>query len=140
MFLALRPGTFDGVIDLKLILVTIVLAGAILQVATMSLVYGWIPSPSAWNKPLSAAHRWEGRTVAMLAVVVATFCVLDPGPQGTPNRVYIHSAFGIAALALLASKIVVLKAVPKLQVALPAVSGLPSLAPARMAVTGRQRS
>ena len=120
MFLALRPGTLDDVIDLKLYLVTVILIGAIVQVCTMALVYGWVPSPKAWAANLSGIHRWEGRGLALLAVIVSTFCILDPGPQGAPQRVYIHSTFGIVVLALLASKIVVLKAVPKLQVALPA--------------------
>ena len=120
MFLALRPGTLDNVIDLKLYLVTVILIGAIIQVGTMSLVYGWLPSPKTWSSNLSLIHRWEGRALALLAVLIATFCILDPGPQGAPQRVYIHSTFGIVALALLASKIVVLKAVPALQVALPA--------------------
>ncbi len=113
VFAAIRPGTFDGVIDLKVLAATFVLAFVIAQVASMAFVYGWIPIDDKLKGPLSVFHRWEGRLVVFVALVIATLCILDPGPQSAPTRQLQHSIFGSLVIVLLVVKIGILRFVPK---------------------------
>jgi plastocyanin len=120
LFAALRPGTFDDVIDIKVWLATLVLALAFLQVVTMAVVYGWVPVGSKSLKDrLSVYHRWEGRIAVFVAVVIATFCILDPGPQTATDRQQQHTIVGILVLALIVAKIAALHFVPALGKGLP---------------------
>ncbi len=127
IFLAIRPGTFDDIIEFKVILATMVLAVAVVQVASMAMVYGWIPVPDRLKDPLAVFHRWEGRTVVFIAVVIAVLCILDPGPQSAPDRQLRHTVLGIAVLALIVAKVGVIHFVPKSGPILPALGVLVSL-------------
>jgi plastocyanin len=123
-FLALRPGIFDDIIEFKVWLATIVLGVAVLQVASMASVYGWLPVPDRIKEPLAIFHRWEGRTIVFVAVIIAVLCILDPGPQSSPDRQRNHTYLGIAILALLTLKIGVIHFAPKAHTAVLPVLGL----------------
>jgi plastocyanin len=118
-YLALRPGTFDDIIEFKVWLATMVLAVAAIQVVSMALVYGWIPVNERWKEPVAIFHRWEGRTVVFIAVVIAVLCILDPGPQSSPDRQRNHTILGIAILALFVVKIAVVNFAPKAGAVIP---------------------
>ena len=119
LYLALRPGTFDDLIEVKVWLATMIVVIAVVQVVSMALVYGWIPVSERWKEPVATFHRWEGRTVVFIAVIIAVFCILDPGPQSEPDRQRNHTMLGIAVLALLVIKIAVVNVAPKAGAVIP---------------------
>lgn len=126
IFLQLRPGTFDDIIEFKVIIATFVLAMAAVQLASMAMVYGWVPTPDRIKEPLAIFHRWEGRAVVFIAVVISVLCILDPGPQSAPDRQLRHTVLGIAVLALIVAKVSVIHFVPKSGAILPALGVLVS--------------
>jgi plastocyanin len=126
-FLALRPGTFDDIIEFKVVLATIILGIAAAQVASMAMVYGWVPVADRLKEPLAIFHRWEGRTVVFLAVVISVLCILDPGPQSSPDRQLRHTILGISVLALITLKVGLIHFVPRAGAALPALGALVGL-------------
>jgi plastocyanin len=123
-FVALRPGTFDDIIEFKVVLATIILGVAALQVVSMATVYGWLPVPDRVKEPLAIFHRWEGRTIVFVAVIIAVLCILDPGPQSSPDRQRNHTILGITILALLTLKIGVIHFAPKAHTAVLPVLGI----------------
>jgi plastocyanin len=123
-FLALSPGTLDDVIAVKVVVATFVLAFAILQVASMSVVYGWVPFPEQHKERTAVFHRWEGRASVFIAAVITVLCILDPGPQTSPARPQLHTIFGIAVVLLIIAKVFVIYAVPKRMALVPVLGVL----------------
>jgi plastocyanin len=111
--LVLRPGTLDDVIELKVWVATLVLALAAVQLVSMVVVYGWVPFPERYRGPLAVFHRWDGRVTVFVAAVIAVLCIIDPGPQSSPDRRQLHTIFGSLVVVLVLAKVTVIHAVPK---------------------------
>jgi plastocyanin len=112
------PG-YPNVVDFKVSLATFVMIMAVLQGLTASVFYGWIKTP--WPSADAAAffHRWSGRVIIPAALVVTVYCVKDIGPQSSPTRTAIHTILGSMVFIVLAAKLIILRAVPRLGGLLP---------------------
>src|SRR5215216_5218321 len=98
----------------KSVLASLVVLLAILQVVTMSIIYGWLPGSDELRLKLRPYHRWEGRLLFLLVVVVATLCVVTWGPSSATTRALVHSILGITVVIALVLKIIVVRYVPSL--------------------------
>lgn len=112
------PG-FATVRDFKIMLATVVLLLVGAQLVTAAMMYGML-SVSPRNRAGAAfVHRWSGRLLLPAAALVAVYCVSDIGPRSSPTRVAAHTALGSAVFLVAATKLVILRAAPRLQVLVP---------------------
>jgi plastocyanin len=107
------------VIEPKAILASLVVALAVVQVLTMSIIYGWLPGSESLRQRLTPYHQWEGRLVITLVVIVAAFCLLTWGPSSNSTRALVHSILGFTVLATLLGKVIVIRWLPKLSALIP---------------------
>lgn len=112
------PG-FATVLDFKVMLATVVLLLAATQVVTAALMYGLLRPRGLSGDGAAFVHRWSGRALLIAAALVTTYCVKDIGPQSSPTRVAVHTALGSTVFLVVALKLVLLRAVPRLGVLVP---------------------
>jgi hypothetical protein len=93
----------------KVILTTVVIALAGLQVAMAAGFYEVASLPGIGPATAMRVHRVSGRIVVVLAVVVAYTCLAGPAGPTSPTRVLLHSIFGTLVFVLLAAKFALLK-------------------------------
>ena len=93
----------------KVILATIVIALAGLQVAMAAGFYEVASLPGIGPGTAARVHRISGRIALILAVVVAYTCLAGPAGPTSPTRVVLHSVFGTLVFVLLAVKFSLLK-------------------------------
>jgi plastocyanin len=105
---------FPNVLDFKIVLATVVFVLAIGQVLSASIFYGWLKVPVPSAEAAAFFHRWSGRILIPCAVLVTIYCVKDIGPQSSPTRVAIHTLLGSAVFVVLAAKLIILRAIPRL--------------------------
>jgi hypothetical protein len=90
--------------SVKSVLASVVLALASYQVILAAIGYRKLPIIDA--KPAFFTHRASGDTIAVLLVLVALMCV---GVFGFEDDYALHAVAGIAAVAVLALKVAVLR-------------------------------
>jgi hypothetical protein len=90
---------------LKVWLTLTALAGASVQVSTMSRVYGWITIPHGSVAVIQAAHRWSGRITILLGSFVFYLCVTYPFMHGFTW----HRLFGFLFAATVLLKLTILR-------------------------------
>lgn len=114
----LRDLTGGNVAAAKVILSTVVMALATYQVFLMAVGYGRLRLPFLGAGPAARAHRAVGDSIVVLAAVVALMCVVnfggysavgDAGPSQR-GRVAVHVVAATSVLALLALKVMVVRA------------------------------
>jgi hypothetical protein len=95
--------TNDDLLAWKTALAALVVALAGLQVGLAARFWsgGGLPLDPALASRL---HRWNGRVLLLLSVVVAYACLFGPAGPTSPARVLLHSIFGTVLFALLALK------------------------------------
>ena len=101
---ALRTSTLSEP-RLKGWLTLIALAGACIQVSTMSRVYGWIRIPHGRIAVIQAVHRWSGRITILLGSFVLYLCVTYPFSHGFTW----HRLFGFLFAATVILKLSILR-------------------------------
>ena len=105
----------------KVIAAAAVFALSGLQVALAARLWGRGGLIMMTPATAAKAHRWNGRLVLTLAVVVAFTCLVGPAGPLSPNRVLLHSIFGVLVFAALTVKFTLLKLTRKAQKAIPYV-------------------
>ena len=108
----------------KAIIASVVVVLAILQFATMSIIYGWLPGSEALRQRLRPYHLWEGRLVLIFVAIVASLCLITWGPRATSLRVLLHSILGITVVLTLISKVVVIRFVPSFSKFIPVLGSI----------------
>ena|SRR5438552_5984742 len=93
----------------KVILTTIVIALAGLQVAMAAGFYEVATLPGISPATATRVHRVSGRIAIGLGLVVAFTCLAGPAGPTSPTRVLLHSIFGTLVFVLLAAKFALLK-------------------------------
>ena len=93
----------------KVILTSLVFAGAGLQVLLAARFYEASTVPPVATVTAAAAHRVNGALTLTLAVAVAFTCLVGPAGASSPTRVLLHSVFGTLVFVLLALKFAALK-------------------------------
>jgi plastocyanin len=111
------------VIEPKAILASLVVVVAVLQVTTMSIIYGWLPGSESLRRALTPYHQWQGRFVFTIVVIVAALCLITWGPSSNSTRALVHSILGFTVLFALLAKVVVIRFVPALSRLLPVFGG-----------------
>ena len=99
MIKILNDATGGHLLLWKVLLTSIVLALAGLQVALAARFWG---RPSIIAVSPGAAvqvHRWGGRLALTLGVLVALTCIVGPAGPLSPTRVALHSVFGVLVFA-----------------------------------------
>jgi hypothetical protein len=96
----------------KVVLASVVVVLAGYQALLMAVVYGKLPVPFLARRVASRTHRIVGDTAALLALVVAYFCVTgyevgDALEDG--GRSAVHVVAGSAVLVVLGVKILVVR-------------------------------
>jgi plastocyanin len=99
----------EEAIEPKSIIATALVALAVVQVVTMSMVYRVLPTPAPLKPAITRLHRWEGRILLAGAVFVAVICIINWGPQTDTTRRLVHTVFGIGILVLLAAKLAIVR-------------------------------
>jgi len=86
---------------------------------------------------LFAIHRWIGRGYVLIIFVVGVvYCLITLGPQGYDQRVFTHSALGLAVLALLTVKVLTVRGlIPPLSDHLPKLGSMLALLTAGIFLT-----
>ena len=92
----------------KVVAASAVFALAGLQVALAARLWGVGGIPIRPDLA-SGIHRWSGRVLLFLAVVVAFACLVGPAGATSPTRAVLHSLFGTALFVLLIVKFALLK-------------------------------
>lgn len=110
---------FRSVLDLKISLATLVLLLAMTQVLTAARFYGWLGLPWPPGEAAAFVHRWTGRLLLPAAVLVTIYCVKDIGPQSTPTRAAVHTVLGSMVFVVVAAKLLILRAAPRLSTLVP---------------------
>src|SRR5260370_40687865 len=93
----------------KVILTTIVIALAGLQVALAAGFYEVATLPGIPPATATRVHRVSGRIAIGLGLVVAFTCLAGPAGPTSPTRVLLHSIFGTLVFVILTLKFAVLK-------------------------------
>ena len=88
---------------------TVVAVLALSQTWSMEAVMGHLPRGTISRRTLLRAHRWGGRMAALLAALVAFFCMTDIGAPHEPWRVAVHVTFGATAFAALGVKLALIR-------------------------------
>jgi Family of unknown function (DUF6529) len=96
----------------KVVLATVIVVLAVYQALLMAVVYGKMPVPFLARRVASRTHRIVGDTAALLALIVAYFCVTgyevgDALEDG--GRTAVHVVAGSAVLVVLAGKVLVVR-------------------------------
>lgn len=118
------PVEDEDQLGIKVWLAFFAVVGAIVQLLTMSRVYGWIPRfPPGAAATLSAVHRWSGRITLVVGGGVAYLCMTGPFAPGFT----LHRLFGYLLVAVILVKIVILRLAERLSGLLP-VLGLTAVA------------
>lgn len=99
----------DQKIALKAIGASAVAVLALFQAFTMGAAMGKLPRIGIKMKYLMRSHRYMGRIILLLAVVIAYFCMTDIGAPQSPLASALHGIFGSTALAAIAVKLGLLK-------------------------------
>ncbi len=94
---------------LKVIVATIVFALAGLQVFMAARFWGKSEVPGIAQDLAAKIHRLNGRVALPLATLVALTCLAGPAGPTSPTRVLLHSLFGTALFAVLATKFTILR-------------------------------
>lgn len=97
----------------KVIATTIVFGLAGLQVFMAARFWGVSETPRITSDLAARIHRINGRVALPLAVLVAFTCLAGPAGPTSPTRVLLHSVFGTALFAVLATKFTILRVVRK---------------------------
>lgn len=90
---------------LKVWLTLLALAGACVQVTTMSRAYGWIPIPRGRVSAIRVVHRWSGRVTVLLGSFVFYLCVTFPFTHGFTW----HRLFGFLLAGVVIAKLTILR-------------------------------
>jgi len=93
----------------KVILTSLVFAGAGLQVLLAARFYEASTVPPVSTGTAATAHRVNGTLTLGIVIVVAFTCLVGPAGPTSPTRVLLHSVFGTLVFVLLALKFAVLK-------------------------------
>jgi hypothetical protein len=117
----LNDATGGNLLLWKVVVASTVFALAGVQVALAAQLWGRAGILPIGPATAATAHRWTGRVALTLAVVVAFACLAGPAGPLSPQRVLLHSIFGIAVFAALAVKFTLLKLTARGQRALPYV-------------------
>ncbi len=99
----------DQKIALKAVGATVVGLLALSQTYTMTAAMGKVPRFGIKMKYLMRSHRYGGRILLVLAVVVAFFCMTDIGAPQSPLATMLHTIFGSTAFLAIAIKLALLK-------------------------------
>ena len=99
----------DQKIALKAVGATVVGLLALSQTYTMTAAMGKMPRFGIKMKYLMRSHRYGGRILLVLAVVVAFFCMVDIGAPQSPLATMLHTIFGSTAFLAIAIKLALLK-------------------------------
>jgi hypothetical protein len=106
----LNDATGGHLLAWKVVVTSLVFALAGLQVALAARFWGVGGLPIRVDVA-EAVHRWSGRVLLVLAVLVAFSCLIGPAGPTSPARVVAHSLFGSALFVLLIAKFALLKLV-----------------------------
>lgn len=104
----------DQKIAVKAVGATVVGLLALSQTYTMTAAMGKMPRFGIKMKYLMRSHRYGGRILLVLAVVVAFFCMVDIGAPQSPLATMLHTIFGSTAFLAIAIKLALLKWRPTL--------------------------
>src|SRR5205085_360253 len=96
----------------KVVLATVVFGLAGLQAALAARFYGVLAFPISGGAA-TRLHRFSGRVVVLLGVLVGFSCVVGPAGPTSPTRVLLHSVFGALAFVVLTAKFAVLRVLRK---------------------------
>lgn len=99
----------DQKIALKAVGATVVGLLALSQTYTMTAAMGKVPRFGIRMQYLMRSHRYGGRILLVLAVVVAFFCMTDIGAPQSPLATMLHTIFGSTAFLAIAIKLALLK-------------------------------
>jgi hypothetical protein len=112
----------QSTIAMKVLLATLALGFAVVQVTSAAWVYGKLP----WSAPAWAAttHRISGRVAFLLTLPVAYHCLWSLGFQSSNTRVLVHSLAGCAFYGAFAAKVTIVRSKGLPGVALPIAGAL----------------
>ena len=101
------PATNPNQFKVKAWLALVAVGGSIVQLATISRVYGWTTRvPLGAVCTLRAVHRWSGRVTIVLGGAVMYMCMTGPFGSGFT----FHRFIGYCLAAVIVTKIVILRA------------------------------
>ena len=103
--------TRGNVAEVKIVLATIAAALAVWQVALMAVGYGKLKLPFLGPRPAARAHRAIGDTIVVVTLTIAFLCIAYFGIE---DDAALHIALALALLGVLAFKIAVIRALPRL--------------------------
>src|SRR3954469_13504503 len=113
---------FSSTIAMKVWLVSVAVAVALVQVSPAIWLYGKLPwQPKPWTGDV---HRISGRLAFLFSLPVAYHCLWSLGFQDTDARVLAHSLLGCAFYGAFVTKVTVVRARGLPGAALPIAGGL----------------
>lgn len=111
-FLAITQPAFfysDAKSAIKAAGATVVAFLAVSQLYTMESAMGHLPRAGIRMRMLMRAHRWGGRILLILAVLIAYFCMTDLGAPPSPVRGAIHAVLAATAFTAIAIKLILIR-------------------------------
>jgi hypothetical protein len=101
------PATDANQFKVKAWLALVAVIGAIIQLVTISRVYGWSKRiPPGAVTVLAATHRWSGRITIAIGGAVMYMCITGPFAAGYTT----HRLVGYLLAAVIVVKVVILRA------------------------------
>jgi hypothetical protein len=92
---------------LKSLVITIVLALAVMQTLGMAQVRGYVRLLPVEKRQLRRLHRWGGMAALVLILVVAVTCVLGEGYELYSLRLRLHAVMGVLAMLVMLLKVAI---------------------------------
>ncbi len=126
-----HDGTGERILDLgfpslgamKSWLATVVLALALIQVASALAMYGRLPGLRTTPRWVPFAHRWTGTAAFLISLPVAYHCLWSLGFETTGARQLVHGIAGCVFYGAITTKLLALRTARLPRWALPVVGG-----------------